>query len=111
MSQDQWLLLALKIVLPADIASIAVFAARYHRLTGGGWRKDPIGVTLMAKDLLLLGMVAITAASVFLDFNRLDSRAAAWIQITLLALLSAVMAWRTIVFQREKDGPDNGGTS
>ncbi len=107
MTQDQWQLLVLKIVLISNVLTLGGFAAQYQRLTRGAWRRDRIGSSLMYETFLLLGVVGLTAASVFLQFNRLDSRAAAWVQIALLALLSVVMVSRVVVFQQEKNGPRN----
>lgn len=108
MTQDQWLVLALKAVLIADLLSLAGFAGQYQRLTRGAWRRDPIGSSLMQETFALLGVVGLTTASVFFQFNRLDSRGAAWIQIGLLGWVAWVLGSRIVVFQRAKNGPADG---
>lgn len=109
MTQDQWMTLLLKAVLIADLAGIVVFIADYSRLAP--WWKNPIGRTIVIKDFLLLGVIALVVASVFFQFSRLTSRVAGWIQIAELGAMSIVMVWRVVVFERVHRDKGKGGTS
>ena len=53
MSQTQAIVLLLKIGLIAGLASIVAWIAVYHALTGGGWRRNPIGLTLVVEAALV----------------------------------------------------------
>jgi hypothetical protein len=109
MSQDALLLLLVKITLIADIVSIAAFVGDYSRLAR--WWKNPVGRTIVIKDLFLLALIALTTLSVFFQFSRLTSRVAAWAQIGLLAAMAVTMAMRIVVFEkihRRKGGDEHG---
>lgn len=113
MTQESALLLLLKIALIADIASILVFVGDYTRLAK--WWHNPVGRTIVIKDLFLLIVVSLTAMSVFFQFSRLTSMVAAWIQIGALGAVAVVMLWRTVVFERfhrrgDRDGSLGGGS-
>ena len=110
MSQDQALLLLFKVVLVADLAALALFVADYTRLAS--WWSNPIGRTLVIKDLLLGAALTPSVLSLFWHFNRLTSRIAAWVDIALFAGIAIVMVWRTVVFERihrEKRNGDGEG--
>lgn len=111
MGQDSLILLLFKIVLIADLIALAAFTADYTRLAK--WWRNPIGRTIVIKDLILGAALTPTALSLFWKFNRLTSRIAAWVDVALFALIAVVVAWRIVVFERihrhEKDaGPGNG---
>lgn len=91
-------LLLLKVALIADIAGIVIFVADYTRLAQ--WWTNPVGRTIVIKDLFLLVVVLLTAMSVFFRFSRLTSMVAAWIQIGALGAVAVVMLWRVVVFER-----------
>ena len=103
MTQDQWIILLLRIVLIADVVAIAAFIAIYWRLAP--WYKNPIGRTIVIKDILLLLVLIPSVLSLFFSFNRLTSHVAAWLDIAMLALLAPTMVWRCAVWlkiHREK---------
>lgn len=109
MTQDQVIILLLKIVLVADVLSIAAFIAVYQRLAP--WWKNPIGRTIVIKDILLLMVLLPSVLSLFLQFNRLTSHIAAWLDIGLFALLAPVMVWRCAVWikiYRQKEAKSEG---
>lgn len=102
----------LKAVLIADIAAIVVFVADYSRLAP--WWRNPVGRTIVVKDLFLLFVVALTTLSVFFRFSRLTSQVAGWLQIGGLAAMALTMLWRVVVFERihrraPRDDDDPGG--
>ena len=101
------MLLLLKITLIADIASILVFVGDYTRLAK--WHRNPVGRTIVIKDLFLLIVVSLTAVSVFFRFSRLTSMVAAWIQIGCLGAMAVTMCWRTVVFERIHRRRDGSG--
>lgn len=98
MSQDQWIILLLKIVLVSGAVSVAAFVVQYHRLAK--WWKNPIGRTIVIKDILLIACLTPSILSLFLQFNRLTSHIAAWTDIVLFGLLTPVMAHRILIWQR-----------
>ena len=111
MDQDQAILLLLKIGLIAGLVSIVAWVAVYHVLTKGGWRKNPVGRTLVVKSLLIAGLFIPQILSLFFNLNRLDSHIAAWADVALIGLVSPVMWWRTAVWLKlDRAGrlPQNG---
>jgi hypothetical protein len=98
MSQDQWIILLLRIIIISNIVSIIIFVGQYWRLAP--WWKNPIGRTIVIKDLLLILILIPSVLSLFFTFNRLTSHIAAWVDVVLLGALTPVMVWRTVVWQR-----------
>lgn len=96
MSQDQVIILLFKIGAIAGFVSIIAWVAVYTRLAR--WWRSPIGRTLVAKSLLLAGLLVPTIMSLFFHFNRLTSYVAGWIDVALVCAIAPVMAWRTIVW-------------
>lgn len=115
MTSPPLLILLTKITLIADMVAIIAFIADYSRLAP--WWRNPVGRTIVIKDLLLLGVISMVVLSVFFQFSRLTSQVAAWIQIAELAAMAVVMLWRIVVFERihrhgtPKDGDDSQGGS
>lgn len=109
MSQDALIALLLKIVLCANEVAILAFIADYSRLAN--WHKNPIGRTIVIKDILLALAFVPAIMSLFFSFSRLTSHIAAWIDIGLFAAIAAVMARRIVVFERihrtKKDAADD----
>lgn len=98
MTQDQAIILAFKAAEVSGIVTIAVFVACYS--LWAKWWANPIGRTIVVKDLLLVAAFVPSLLSLFLNFNRLTSHIAAWTDIAMIGLISPVMAWRTWVFWR-----------
>ena len=96
MTQQAWIILSLRIVIIAAVASISAFVACYSRWAP--WWKDPIGRTLVIKDLLLIAALAVFVLSLFFQFNRLSSAVAAWLDVAVFAAITPVMCWRIAVF-------------
>jgi hypothetical protein len=108
-TQDELILLLLRIVLIADLAAILAFIADYSRLAP--WQRNPIGRTIVIKDILLVVILVPTVLSLFFHFSRLTSHVAAWIDIGAFGLIVPVMLWRVVVFERihrEKQEPPGG---
>ena len=104
MSQDEWIILLLKVVLVCGAVSVALFVAEYSYRAA--WWRNSIGRTLVVKDILLILCLLPSILSLFLSFNRLTSHIAAWVDIGLFGLLTPVTLWRIVVFERvhrEKD--------
>lgn len=99
---DPAILLALKIVLPAAVASCLWFLGDYTNLSrpSGGWWTDPVGRTLVLLDLLIVVTLIPACLSVFLHFNRLDNAVAGWLQVVLLGLITPLMLYRSVLFRR-----------
>ena len=100
MKQDDLLILLFKIVLVADLVTLAVFIADYTRLTRWGAWRNAIGRTILWKDVLLGAALAPSALSLFLHFNRLTSRIAGWVDVALFAAIAVAMVWRIAVFEK-----------
>jgi hypothetical protein len=99
-TQEQAIALALKIALVAGFVSLAAWVAVYHGLTRGGWRRSPIGRTLVVESLLIAALFVPTALSLFFQLNRSDSRIAGWADVALIGLVTPVMIWRIAVWVR-----------
>jgi hypothetical protein len=107
-SQDQWITLCYKIAVVGALLTIPAFVLCYSRWAS--WWRDPVGRTIVAKDLLLAFALIPVALSLFLQFSRLTSRVAAWTDIALIGLISPVMIWRIAVFWKlHRQGPRTGG--
>lgn len=109
MSQDQAIVLALKVALIADLVTLAAFAAEYS--WRARWWSNAIGRTLVIKDLLLGAALTPSILALFFRFTRLTSRIAAWVDVALFAAIAVVMLWRVVVFERihrEKAGAPPG---
>ena len=107
MSQEQLLILLFKIVLVADLAALASFVILYTKLAP--WWRNPIGRTIVIKDLLLGAAFTPTVLSLFLHFNRLTSQIAGWVDLALFAGIAGVMVWRDIVWYRIHHGKKTAG--
>lgn len=111
MSQDQWIILLLKIGCIAGFISLTGWVVIYTRLAK--WWKNPIGRTLVSKTLLVAGLLVPTTLSLFFNLNRLTSHIAAWADVILIGAITPVMTWRSIIWLkvgkgREIPGGDNG---
>ena len=98
MTQEQLIVLLFKIILVADLVSLAAFIIQYSLLAK--WWANAIGRTIVIKDLLLGAALTPSVLSLFLHFNRLTSRIAGWVDVALFAGIAATMAYRMIVWQR-----------
>jgi len=112
-TQEQLLILALKVALISGFCSLAGWVALYTALAA--WYKDPIGRTLVAKTTLIALLFIPTTLALFFHLSRTDSWAAGWVQAALIGLVSPVMWWRSLVWLRlhragklPRDGQDGG---
>ncbi|HLK73781.1 MAG TPA: hypothetical protein VKU77_09070 [Streptosporangiaceae bacterium] len=107
MTQDQWIIVGFKAAEVAGIAAILLFVVCYT--AWARWWDDPIGRTIVVKDLLLILLFVPAVLSMFFQFSRLTSRVVAWSDVAMLGLIAPVMAWRTWVFwkvHKRRDGHD-----
>lgn len=98
MTQDQLLILLLRIVLISGALSVTAFVAIYWRLAP--WWRDPIGRTIVIKDILLALLLVPSILSLFFHFSRVSSRIAAWTDLALFAAMTPVMIWRCVIWIR-----------
>ena len=98
MSQDQFIILGFKITEVASLVTIAAFVAYYTKVAR--WWSNPIGRTIVFKDLALILVLLPSVLSIFLSFNRLTSHIAAWFDIGSFALVPVIMTLRIIVWRR-----------
>jgi hypothetical protein len=115
-SQEQLIILCLRIVVGAGILSVLAFVVQYTRLAP--WWRNEIGRTLVVKDILLILLLIPSLLSLFFRFSRLTSHVAAWTDIALIGALTPVMLWRIRVWHRvhnrkgaERADDQEGGTS
>lgn len=115
MSQQQWAILAFRIVLISGFISLVAWIAIYSAMAE--WWKSAIGRTLVAKTVLIALMFIPSILALFFKLNRADSYIAGWVDVTLIGLVTPVMWWRTIVWlkisrsDRRGDGLDPPGGS
>lgn len=100
MTQDQWQVLAFKVVLVAAALSIFAWVVDYTSLAAGQNWRDPIGRTFMWLKALLLGLIFTSILSVFWNLNRYTSRAIGWLDVCMLAAISPVLVTRIRLFRR-----------
>ena len=96
MTQASWLMLALKVALISGFCALAGWVVLYSVLAP--WWKDPIGRTLVAKTALIALLFIPTALSLFFNLNRLDSYITGWTDVSLIGMVTPVMAWRSAVW-------------
>ena len=106
MNQDQAILLAFKVVEVASVVAITGFVIYYSR--AAKWWTNPIGRTIVLKDIALILVLIPSILSIFWHFNRLTSHIAAWFDIGSFALVPVIMVWRIAVF-RKIHRAGNGG--
>ena len=107
MSQDQWIILAFKVVEIASVVTITTFTACYSRWAA--WWSNPIGRTIVYEGIALILVLIPSILSIFLSFNRLTSHIAAWFDVAAFALVPAIMIWRTLVFRKIHQAGKLGG--
>lgn len=93
-------MLGLKIGLVSGFASLVAWVAVYVWLTRGEALRNPVGLTLILKALLIAGLFVPTALSLFFHLSRLDSLVAGWADVALIGLVTPVMCWRLAVWIR-----------
>jgi hypothetical protein len=107
MSQEDAIILAFKVVEVASVVSIVAFVAYYTKVAP--WWRDPIGRTIVIKDLALILVLIPSILSIFLHFSRLSSYVAAWFDVASFALVPVIMCWRIVVWRKiHKAGTLNG---
>lgn len=107
MTQDQAITLCFKIAEVGALAAIVAFIACYS--AWAEWWKDPVGRTIVVKDLLLLIAFIPPVLSMFLHFSGATSRVAAWFDVAMLGLIGPAMIWRVFVFWKiHRDGKRDG---
>lgn len=102
MTQDQWVILLLKIGVIAGFISLVSWIVVYSLLAD--WRHNAIGRTLVAKTALIAMLLIPFSLSLFFRLNRLDSRATAWADVVLIGAITPVMLWRIAVWLRLSHG-------
>jgi hypothetical protein len=98
MTQDDTLILAFKVVEVASVVTIAAFIAYYTK--AAKWWANPIGRTIVLKDLALILVMLPSILSIFMKFNRFTSHVAGWFDVGAFALVPVIMVWRVIVFRK-----------
>src|SRR6185312_9116880 len=90
--------LAFKVVEVASVIAIAAFTICYSRWAR--WWANPIGRTIVLKDIALILVLFPSILSIFFSFNRLTSHIAAWFDVGSFALVPIIMCWRILVFRK-----------
>ena len=98
MTQDQVVLLCFKVVEIASVVTIGAFIAYYSK--AAAWWSNPIGRTIVIKDIAIILVLLPSILSIFFHFSRLTSHIAAWFDIGSFALVPAVICWRIVVFRK-----------
>lgn len=96
MTQDQVIILLLKIACIAGFLSLTAWIVIYTALAK--WWTNVIGRTLVIKTALIALLLVPTTMSLFFHFNRLTSHIAAWTDVVLIGAITPVMIWRSVVW-------------
>jgi len=107
-TQDQLIIVLLKTGLVCGIASLLTWVVVYGRLAP--WWRDQIGITLVAKSVIVIGQLLFLALSLFLHLSRLDNRLIAWLYTVFTLAITPVMIWRTVVWIRASRKPPGEDT-
>jgi hypothetical protein len=108
-NQDHLIVLLFRVMLIVDETVIIAFIVQYTVLAP--WWKNAIGRTIVIKDMLLALAFVPSLLSLFINFSRLTSRVAAWLDLAMFAGIAVAMAWRIVVWnriQRQKADKDAG---
>lgn len=109
MNQEQAIILGFKVVEVASVVAISAFVICYSRWAR--WWSNPIGRTIVFKDIALLLVLLPSILSIFFQFSRLTSHIAGWFDVGAFALVPVVMIWRIAVFRGiHKAGQSSQGT-
>lgn len=100
MSQDEWIILAFKVIEIASVVTIAAFVGCYTWWTKAKCLSNPIGQTIIFKDIALILVLLPSILSIFIDFSRFTSHVAAWFDVGSFALVPVIMVWRVIAWRR-----------
>lgn len=98
MTQEQWIVLALKVALISGFVSLIGWIALYSALAA--WWSNPIGRTLVAKTALIAGLFVPSILALFFHLGKGDSYLAGWVDVALIGLVTPVMLWRSAVWWR-----------
>lgn len=98
MTQAQWIILAFKVVEVASVVTIAAFIGVYTRYAK--WWRNPIGRTIVIKDVALILVLIPSILSIFFQFNRLTSHIAAWFDVCAFGAIPVIMVLRIFVFRK-----------
>ena len=104
MSQNEWILLAFKVVSLTSFVSLFAWVAQYHIYTHGAWRNNPIGRTLVVKTSLIALLLVPTILALFFHFSATTSRIAGWVDVVILGAVGPVMWWRMAVWRKLHGG-------
>jgi len=97
------MLLLLRIAIPAAITSLSTWIIVYGRLQP--WWRDQIGITLVAKSVIVIAQLCFLGLAVFLHLSRLDNRLVGWAYTVFTLAITPVMVWRTVVWIRASREP------
>lgn len=92
------MLLALKIAVPAAFFTLVSWVVQYT-LLARWWRND-IGRTLVVKTAVIAALLVPTTIMLFVPVTPVVARIAGWLDVALIAMITPVMWWRILVFDR-----------
>jgi hypothetical protein len=91
---SDFLLEALKIACICGFVSLTGWIVLYTKMAP--WWQNPIGRTLVAKTMLVAGLLVPATLSLF--FPHLNGTFVSWADFSLIALITPVMIWRSVVW-------------
>lgn len=103
MRTDPVILLAGRIAEMGDLIAILAFVVQYTFLAR--WWANPIGRTIVWKDVALMGAIGLSLAGSFIRPTPTSAKVMAWVVIATLLAICVIMVWRIVVFWRiHKEG-------
>lgn len=109
MTQDGAILLAFKVVEVASVVTITAFVGCYTWWTRGKCWTNPVGQTIVLKDIALVLVLIPSLLSIFVNFNRLTSHIAAWFDVASFAMVPVIMVWRIVAWRKIHQASQEGG--
>jgi hypothetical protein len=98
MTQDQVITFCFKVIDVTALVTIVAFVAYYSTIAQ--WYRNPVGRTIVLKDIALALILVPSALNLFLHFNELSSHIAAWFDVASFGAVPVIMVWRIIVWRR-----------
>jgi hypothetical protein len=103
LNQHAWQILNFKVALVVVIIGCVIFVLDSTRLTRWKIWKDPIGQTLVIKDIFIIGQTVPLMLVMLVHFSAFASEVATWVFIGFYYLVGLLLLWRTYVFERENE--------
>lgn len=107
MNEASLVILLFKIAVCFATGTTLLFIAEYTKFAP--WWKEPVGQTIVWKDIALLQAFGITIVSLFFGLSKQTSYIAGFVDAAIIFEIGCVMAWRCWVWYKIHRGKRKNG--